>query len=70
MDDSRKARLIENTGLYVDSHELIKLIHCRYKGPLEYAAKCSTWATVSDSVAHPRRYRFDREHPDLSRVRL
>lgn len=27
MDDSRKARLIENTGLYIDSHELIKRIY-------------------------------------------
>lgn len=46
--------------------EHIRLIHCRYKGPQEYAAKCSTWATVSDSVAHPRRYRFDKLYPDLS----
>ena len=46
--------------------ERIRLIHCRYKGPSDYAEKMSTAMTVSDSVQKKKKWQFDEILPTLS----
>lgn len=45
--------------------ERMRIIHCRYKGPTDYAEKMSTAMTVSDSVARKKRWQFDTILPSL-----
>jgi len=45
--------------------ERMRILHCRYKGPKDYAAKMSTAMTVSDSVQRKKSWQFDEILPTL-----
>ena len=45
--------------------ERMRILHCRYKGPKDYADKMSTAMTVSDSVQRKKKWKFDEILPTL-----
>ena len=45
--------------------ERMRILHCRYKGPSDYAEKMSTAMTVSDSVQRKKKWPFDDILPTL-----
>lgn len=63
-------RNIQGVGIpdcpYALDDERMRIIHCRYKGPSDYAEKMSTAMTVSDSVQKKKKWRFDEILPTLS----
>ena len=62
-------RNIQGVGIpncpYALDDERMRIIHCRYKGPSDYADKMSTAMTVSDSVARKKQWQFDSILPRL-----
>jgi hypothetical protein len=45
--------------------ERMRILHCRYKGPTDYADKMATECTVSDSVQRKKKWKFDEILSDL-----
>ena len=45
--------------------ERMRILHCRYKGPSDYATKMATAMTVSDSVQRKKKWKFDEILPTL-----
>jgi len=62
-------RNIQGVGIpdcpYALNDERMRIIHCRYKGPSDYAGKMSTAMTVSDSVQRKKKWQFDEILPNL-----
>jgi len=62
-------RNIQGVGIpdcpYALDDERMRIIHCRYKGPSDYAEKMSTAMTVSDSVQRKKKWQFDEILPHL-----
>ena len=63
-------RNIQGVGIpncpYALNDERMRIIHCRYKGPSDYADKMSTAMTVSDSVQRKKKWQFDGILPTLA----
>lgn len=50
---------------YLLYDERMRILHCRYKGPKDYADKMATECTVSDSVQRKKKWKFDDILPTL-----
>ena len=55
---------IPNCPLHLED-ERMRILHCRYKGPSDYAEKMATAMTVSNSVQKKKSWEFDKILPDL-----